>query len=697
MGAKAKFYQGEAFSHDGAEVTATYDNGDPKDVSNAATFSSPDMSMAGEKTVTVSYTEGNETKIATYTINVYALSSISSISLSGTYLTNFTKGSEFSSTGIKVTAYYGGEDGATRDVTSSATFTGYDMDMVGNQTVTVSYTEGEVTETATYDITVLLSNPITVTGTVTGHESVEGNVFTINCEAGDDELTLEATATNGTVTFTVDADNTDIDADDYIFENGTLLVDDKINYSGVIIIKATTPATDTYVAGEATITVNVLRVKDDAVIVDFEPEVAYGDTYTVGTPAPDVFDTDGEITLTSTNTAIATVDGMVITAVAVGTVEIAVESAETENYREGIGTITLTVTAPAGKTTAKPAGSVLFNETFDLCDGTGGNDGNLSGSGVGTGSLIDPNKLDEEWALTATNTGAYKCIKLGTSNNVQSITTGSISLTGNGTLTFSAAGWDDNETNTVSVSAAGAALSGDTEITLENGVWNDYAVNITPQDITTNPSGEVFITFSMKRGFLDEVKVESVGSSEETATLNASGYATFCSEYPLDLDNMENGTAWKITDVEETGDVVFEQVTGTVKGGTPLFLMGEASATVTIPSVASTETLADNLLIGTLAPTYVTEGFGLSGDTFKSIDPAGVVPAKKAYLPASVADKLASSTKLRFVFDGNATAITAIEAAEAVNNGVIYNLSGQRVVKPLKGIYIQNGKKFIVK
>ena len=36
-------------------------------------------------------------------------------------------------------------------------------------------------------------------------------------------------------------------------------------------------------------------------------------------------------------------------------------------------------------------------------------------------------------------------------------------------------------------------------------------------------------------------------------------------------------------------------------------------------------------------------------------------------------------------------------AAEKVNNGEVYNLQGQRVVKAQKGLYIINGKKVLVK
>ena len=54
--------------------------------------------------------------------------------------------------GGKVIAKY--DTGATADVTSKATFTGYDMSVLGSQTVTVSYTENDVTRQATYTLTI---------------------------------------------------------------------------------------------------------------------------------------------------------------------------------------------------------------------------------------------------------------------------------------------------------------------------------------------------------------------------------------------------------------------------------------------------------------------------------------------------------------------------------------------------------------
>ena len=113
------------------------------------------------KTLTVTVTgisKGVKAYFISYTYE--AAKTLDHITLSGTYPTSFTEQDEFSHEGMTVTANY--EDSSSKDVTSSATFTGYDMDEIGNQTVTVSYTEGNKTKTATYDITINAGEKYTV-------------------------------------------------------------------------------------------------------------------------------------------------------------------------------------------------------------------------------------------------------------------------------------------------------------------------------------------------------------------------------------------------------------------------------------------------------------------------------------------------------------------------------------------------------
>lgn len=178
----------------------------------------------------------------------------------------------------------------------------------------------------------------------------------------------------------------------------------------------------------------------------------------------------------------------------------------------------------------------------------------------------------------------------------------------------------------------------------------------------------------------------------ESRTLNEFGYATYCSQNALDFTDAEGVTAWAITDVNGE-NITFSQITGKVPAGTGMLLKGAANASVTMTSATGATALSSNLLIGTLAPLTINanEYFGLSGDTFVPVL-AGTVPAGKALLPVSAAPE---SSRLTFVFE-DASGIASIENGMLTNDRY-YNLSGQRVDSPKKGLYIVNGKKVVVK
>ena len=144
--APTTFNVGDTFSYEGLSVTANYDDG-TDDIVTPTSVSTPNMSTAGQKTVTVTYTEGGVTKTATYTITVNAVT-LTSIEVSDAKTAYYVGDSFVKPT---VTATY--SNGSTSDVTNSATFTGYNLSNAGNQTVTVSYTNG-VTRTTSYSITV---------------------------------------------------------------------------------------------------------------------------------------------------------------------------------------------------------------------------------------------------------------------------------------------------------------------------------------------------------------------------------------------------------------------------------------------------------------------------------------------------------------------------------------------------------------
>ena len=97
----------------------------------------------------------------------YVPPTLESIAVSDVETTIFYIGDTFAFDG-KVIATY--DDESTKDVTAKATVTAPDMTTAGTKEVTVSYTEGEVTETASYDITVNKKPVISLWG---GSETIE--------------------------------------------------------------------------------------------------------------------------------------------------------------------------------------------------------------------------------------------------------------------------------------------------------------------------------------------------------------------------------------------------------------------------------------------------------------------------------------------------------------------------------------------
>ena len=159
---------------------------------------------------------------------------------------------------------------------------------------------------------------------------------------------------------------------------------------------------------------------------------------------------------------------------------------------------------------------VAFWETFDVNNGSGGRDGQFSGNIASSNIHYDI----DGWSGSSIK-GAKACLMFGTTAGNGSCTTPEIVLIGTAktaTLTFNAAGWGDGGTNLLTVTAnEGVTLSGNTEITLKNGEWTLYTITIT---LTTAKSAQ--LTFTGKRGFLDDVKVEENVTAINAPTLTES-------------------------------------------------------------------------------------------------------------------------------------------------------------------------------
>lgn len=109
---------------------------------------------------------------------------------------------------------------------------------------------------------------------------------------------------------------------------------------------------------------------------------------------------------------------------------------------------------------------------------------------------------------------------------------------------------------------------------------------------------------------------------------------------------------------------------------------------------AKVEGLANFDFVGTYAATTdIAAGdyFISDNELYKSTG-ATTIAGTRAYIKA----KTAGARLVNFAIDGVTTGIEGIKAAD-MENGNVYNLNGQRVVKAQKGLFIINGKKVVVK
>jgi len=414
----------------------------------------------------------------------------------------------------------------------------------------------------------------------------------------------------------------------------------------------------------------------------------------------------GTLTYASGNTSIATVDASGnVTAVAAGTTTITISAPADAAHYYTAGDdkeITVTVAAPEGLTTAKPLTPVEVTSYT------------LLSSSLPTGWTGDGNI----WSGSS-DYGAVTAA--GTIGNSYDLTTPSINLNGN--YTVASVTFQHTGNKTFSTSGTGRAdacklyvKDGDSETQLTISTMfagNDWTYVTNTTDLTDYIGKTIQLIFrytpssgNQGKWEVKNFKVNATPDGTESVTVSESGYGTYCSLYPLDLDKLDSKVkAYTVTAVTSSS-VTFTEIKGTIKGGVPFILYGE-EGDYTIPSAASSTVPAVNNLSGTLAPTYLTQingdytNFALSASNgdFRLIPSTGMTfPANKAYLPVLTSVISGSSARLAIIFDDDQTTTIQGVSVRKTAPDTYYNMKGQRVDNPKKGgVYVKNGKKVIFK
>ncbi|MBQ9204282.1 MAG: hypothetical protein IJ155_08580 [Prevotella sp.] len=181
------------------------------------------------------------------------------------------------------------------------------------------------------------------------------------------------------------------------------------------------------------------------------------------------------------------------------------------------------------------------------------------------------------------------------------------------------------------------------------------------------------------------------------------GYATFSSDYAVAIP--DDVTAYYAT-AAETGKVTMTSISNGIPANTGAFLKADNDTYKFTPATSTESTVTPNLLqpSGSSIPAtdednnkyryvYAVQS-GVSAFYNVGTEITENVSGK-AYLETTSSIKPTSgAARIAIVFDDDVTGINSVNR-ETINNNEYYNLAGQRVAQPAKGLYIVNGKKVI--
>ena len=209
--------------------------------------------------------------------------------------------------------------------------------------------------------------------------------------------------------------------------------------------------------------------------------------------------------------------------------------------------------------------------------------------------------------------------------------------------------------------------------------------------------------------------------SGQSVKITSAGKTTLCSDVDLDFSGLTNVKAYTATGYDKSDGTIWMTRVERASAGTPLYIKGD-EGTWTIPSSAQ-QTYYANMLKGNNSDASLTinatdgeyTNHFLAASGFSTFEGTKAVGAHKSYLqiltsyltPKSGARGMSEG----FVIgeregevialtlgagDGETTGIKAVGEYKG-DAEVIYNLNGQRVENPGKGLYIINGQKVVMK
>jgi len=196
---------------------------------------------------------------------------------------------------------------------------------------------------------------------------------------------------------------------------------------------------------------------------------------------------------------------------------------------------------------------------------------------------------------------------------------------------------------------------------------------------------------------------------DENIIIGEEGMGTYCSTHALDFSGIDDIKAYIVSAFKpSTGEVTLTRITD-VPANTGIVVKGAAGTYTMTPGLG--ETIVSNMLRGVTMNTVLNKVEGdytnyilakKNGNLgFYAVVDGSTLSAHKAYLPLPTASLPSGARSIKLVFEDGGT--TGISDASPLNdngemiNDNVYDLQGRRVEKPTRGLYIVNGRKFVIK
>ena len=644
------YFDGEAFDPTGLVVTGTYDDGTTSPITNGVTWECDPKTLALETTsVDVKASVGNITS------NVYTVKGITvkekvtliAIEAKGTPA-EFWKGDKFNHDGITITARW--SDKSETDVTSDCKFTEPDMNTAGKKTVTVTYEN----KTCTYEIEVKTI------------ENTKETAYTVSeakklIDAGKDLATQ--VYVKGVVS-KVDSYNAKYKSITYWLDNDAFQVYSGKGLNGEVF----TSKEDIAVGANVIICGKIKKYNNDYefdkenYLVEYKAPVekvlksiaisgeATKTTYFEG----ETFDPTGlVVTATYDDESTEDVTGRVEWTFNPETLTIGTTSVDvTANY-QNVESASFKVDVAVSSFDAVDCETVDFTEVFSHVTG---NEEVKSYQGT---------SFSMEFAKPQSSSNPTKYYANGTA--VRAYKGNTITITAVQDIKYVLINYVKSyEDNGVEIKGLGTKTVVVT--TSETSRFTSITVYYKGVDFRAKSGENYYATFSCDRDveFL-EAEVFTVDVENGTISLNE-----------IASKQVPANTGVLLRSAKEGDVFTYIESAPAIEG---INLLKPAS-----------EKMTEGFKYYKLAYDNFTEKTGLGFYWGAAEGGAFTVKPGLAYL--AVPQAQAANVK-GFSFDGTQTGINGVEATTA--KGAIYNLNGQRVEKAQRGIYIQNGKKFIVK